>query len=446
MTLQGPKMLTSVPGPKAKALLEEKKAYTSDCITIGAPTIVERGEGALMEDVDGNVFLDFVGGIGVLNIGYSNPEVVKAVQDQAAKFFHTAYNVVLYKGYIDLCEKIAEILPGPSKKKVMLINAGTEAIENAVKIARLATGKSGVICFEGAFHGRTYMALSLTSKVKYKHGLGPFMPGVTRIPYPYCYRCPYGLKQESCNLHCAERLNDMFKVLIDPDDTAAMVIECLQGEGGFIPAPEGYLKRVHEILKEHNILLIVDEIQSGFCRTGKWFCHEHYGIEPDIVTMAKSLAGGMPLSAVAAKADIFDKMYAGSVGGTYAGNPLSCAAALKVIEIFERDDYPAKSRHIGEICRARFEAWQKEFPERIGDVRGLGGMIGIEFVKDSKTKEPDGAAVAAIKNEALQNGLILLDAGVNGNIIRILVPLCISDEQLTTGLDIMEAAVKKVLK
>ena len=447
MTLEGPKMVTSIPGPKAQELLKVREKYVPVGLSMAVPTFAVKGEGVLVEDCDGNVFLDFAGGIGVLNIGYSNPEVVAAVKDQVDKFFHTSINVLLYEGYVRLAEKLATMVPGPSPKKVLFVNSGAEAIENAVKVARKATGKHGVICYEGAFHGRTYLTLSLTSKIKpYKTRFGPFAAGITRIPFPYCYRCPYNLDKESCGLYCAEKLYDVFTQVADPDDTAALLMEPQLGEGGFVPAPFGYIERVAEICKEFGVLLIIDEVQTGFCRTGKMFCQEYYDVEPDITTLAKSMGAGMPLSAVVMKASLLENIKGGEIGGTYAGNPVSCAAALKTIEIYERDDYAAKSQHIGDVCRARFEAWMKKYPERIGEVRGLGGMIALEFIKDSQSKKPDKDAVKAILLECYQNGLVLLDSGVYGNNIRILVPLCITDAQLDTGLDIMGAALEKILK
>jgi 4-aminobutyrate aminotransferase/(S)-3-amino-2-methylpropionate transaminase len=442
--ITGPKIVTEVPGPKAQELLNLREKNVPKGVSNNVPTFVKRGQGALVEDVDGNVFIDFVGGIGVLNIGYSHPEVVAAVKEQAGKFFHSSINVLLYEPYVRLAEKLNSIVPGDFEKKTLFINSGAEAVENAVKMARKYTKRSEIITFTGAFHGRTLLTMSLTSKVKpYKFGFGPFAPGIHRIEFPYCYRCPFGLEKGSCDLFCAKRFESFFLEEVDPEDVAAIIIESVQGEGGFIVPPDEYITELRKICDKYGILFIADEIQSGFCRTGKMFASQYWDVTPDIVTTAKSMGAGMPLSAVTARADIIESSHVGGIGGTYAGNPVALAAALKVIEVMERDDFAAKANHIGEICMERFNAMKEKY-DIIGEVRGRGAMLAIEFVKDRKTKEPAKDETDEIIKACWKKGLVLLNAGVRGNVIRFLMPLVITDEQLNTGLDILEQAVSNV--
>lgn len=440
--IKTPQVKTRIPGPKAKELLELKEKYVPLGVYLTVPTFIKRGEGAVIEDLDGNILIDFAGGIGVLHIGYSHPEVVEAVKTQAEKYFHTSINVVLYESYIKLAQKLAEITPGDYHKKTMFVNSGAEAVENAIKIARKYTGKTDIISFEGAFHGRTLMTMSLTSKVKpYKFGFGPFAPGVYKLPFAYCYRCSYGLERETCNLRCAERLEEIFVTVTSAEDVAAVILEPIQGEGGFIVPPKEFVTRIKEICEANDVLLICDEIQSGFSRTGKMFACEHWDVMPDIITMAKSLAGGMPLSAVTARNEIMDAVHVGGIGGTYCGNPLACEAALKVIEIMEKEDFPLKAQKIGKICMERLKEMEAKY-EIIGDIRGIGAMIGVELVKDRATKEPAVEETNQIINEAYENGLVLLKAGMYDNVIRFLMPLVITDDQLNAGLDIVEKAIK----
>lgn len=442
--IKEPKMQTEIPGPKAKELLKIRDEFVPRGVFSTVPTFIKRGEGAVIEDVDGNILLDFAGGIGVLNIGYSHPEVVKVVRDQAGKFFHSSINVVLYESYIQLAKKLCEITPGSFKKKTMFVNSGAEAVENAIKIARKYTKKTDIICFEGAYHGRTLLTMSLTSKVKpYSFGFGPFAPGIYKIPFPYCYRCPYGLERSNCNLRCAERLNEIFSSVVSAEDVAAVIIEPIQGESGFIVPPDEFVTKLSEICKKNNILLIADEIQSGFCRTGKMFASEYWGVVPDIITTAKSIAGGLPLSSVTARAEIIEASQVGGIGGTFCGNPIACAAGLKVIEIMERDNFTEKAQKIGKIIRARFNLMAEKYLI-IGDVRGRGAMMAFELVKDRKNKVPAKEETKTVIKEAYKNGLILLSAGLYGNVIRILVPLVVTEEQLNAGLDIIENAVEKV--
>ncbi|MFT5875793.1 MAG: 4-aminobutyrate aminotransferase/(S)-3-amino-2-methylpropionate transaminase [Clostridium sp.] len=442
-----PKVSTTFPGPKAKALLKLREENVPVGVSYGAPAFIERGEGAMFEDVDGNIFMDFVGGIGVLNIGYSNPEVVEVVKDQVSKFFHSSINIVQYESYLRLAEKLNSIIPGNYKKKTMFVNSGAEAVENAVKIARKYTGRSEVVTFTGGFHGRTSLTMGMTSTIKpYKLGFGPFAPGIHQAEFPYIYRRPAGVSEENAIQYYIEKLKNFFLEKINVEDVAAVVIEPLQGEGGFLPVPIEFVKELRRICDESGIVLVCDEIQSGYCRTGRMFASEYWadnGIYPDIVTSAKSIAAGLPLSAVTGKAEIMEASQAGGIGGTFAGNPVACVAALKVIEILERDNYAAKSMHIGEICVSRLNKMKEKY-KLIGDIRGLGSMIGVEFVNDRASKEPAKDEVKAIVKECNNNGLIILNCGVRGNTLRFLMPLCIADEQLNAGLDIIENAISKV--
>ena len=445
--LTEPKIVTEVPGPKSQELLKLREENVPQGVSGTVPTFIKHGEGALFEDVDGNVFLDFAGGIGVLNIGYSHPEVVEAVKDQCDKFFHTSINVVLYEQYVRLAEKLNQLVPGNFAKKTMFVNSGAEADENAVKIARKFTKRTEVIAFTGAFHGRTLLTMSLTSKVKpYKFGFGPYAPGVHRMLFPYCYRCPYGLEKESCNCHCAKQFEDFFLEQVAPEDIAAFILEPVQGEGGFVIPPDEFIVELRRICDKYGILLIADEVQTGYCRTGRMFATEYWadnGVYADIVTSAKSMGAGLPISAVTARAEIIESAQVGGIGGTYCGNPVASTAALKVIEVMEREFLADKGQHIGKICINRFEDMKEKY-EIIGEVRGLGAMVAIELVKDRETKEPAKEETNRIISDCYKNGLVVLSAGVRGNNIRFLMPLVVTDRQLEMGLDILEAAIEKV--
>ena len=400
----------------------------------------------MIEDVDGNKFLDWIGGVGVLNIGFSQPEVVEAVKEQADKYFHGMFNVVTHEGYVALAEKLGSIAPVKGdKKKVFFANSGAEADENAVKVAKGYTGRSNIIVFSGAFHGRTYYTMTMTSKKAYAAGMGPLADGVFRAQFPYYYRNPEGLPEEKAVEYYIDSIKAVFEQCAAADTIAAVVVEPLQGEGGFIPAPIEWIKAVRKICDDNGILLIADEVQSGFCRTGRMFASEYWkeaGVEPDIIATAKSIAAGVPLSAIIASAEVMEGVAPGTIGGTYCGNPLACAASLKTIEIMERDHLADRSVEIGKKVTARYKEIQKKYPV-VGDVRGLGGMIGIEFVKDPETKEPDAALTADIIQTCAKNGLLVEGAGTYNNVIRFLAPLVITEEQLEAGLDIFEAAVKE---
>jgi len=435
-----------VPGPKAQELLRLHKENVPSGVSNVLPTFVKRAEGALFEDVDGNVFLDFAGGIGVLNIGYSHPEVVEVVKEQAEKFFHTMINNVYYEQYAKLAKEVNHLMPGDYAKKTFFVNSGAEAVENAIKIARKYTKRTEIITFTGAFHGRTLMTMSLTSKVKpYKLGFGPFAPGIHRMEFPYCYRCPFGLDRKTCGLHCANRFEDFFLEEVDASEVAAIIIEPVQGEGGFILPPDEYVERLRKICDENGIILIADEIQSGFARTGKMFAHEYWSVTPDLVTTAKSMAAGLPIAGVTGKAEIMDAAHVGGIGGTFAGNPLSATAGLKVVEVMKRDNFPAKAMHVGQLMKQRLEKMYDRF-SMIGDIRGRGAMFAVELVKDRETKLPAAEEVGAIVKECWKNGLLVLNCGVRGNNIRFLMPLVITDDQLNAGFDVLEKAFEKYLK
>lgn len=435
----------SLPGPKARAIIERREAAIPTGIRCGYPVVMDHAEGAMIEDVDGNRFLDWIGGVGVLNIGHCHPEVVEAVKNQADKYFHGMFNVVTHEGYVALAEKLASIAPiRGAHGKAYFTNSGAEADENAVKIARAYTKRPNIIVFSGAFHGRTLLTMSMTSKKAYAVGMGPFPDGIFRAQFPYYYRNPAGMPQEKACEYYLNSIRDVFEQCAPADTIAAVVVEPLQGEGGFIPAPIEWVKAVREICDENGILLVADEVQTGFCRTGRMFATEYWkeaGIEPDIIATAKSIAGGVPLSAIIARDEIMDAPAPGTIGGTFGGNALACAAALKVIEVMERDNLAGRSLEIGTKVMERYNTMKEQY-ECVGDVRGLGGMIGIEFVKDKKSKEPDAALTSAIINECAANGLLVEGAGTYNNVIRFLAPLVMTDEQLEAGLAIFENAIK----
>jgi len=442
-----PCVITELPGPKAKAMLERRKEAMPTAIRPLYPIVIERGEGAMIEDPDGNVFLDWVGGVGVMNIGYSQPEVIEAVREQSGKFFHSMMNITTNPRYIEYAEALAAIAPvRGDKPQVMLANSGAEAVENAVKIARNSTGRPNIIVFSGAFHGRTMLAMTMTAKKAYAHGMGPFPDGIYRGEFPYIYRRPTGMSEGEAIAYYVSKIEDVFENASPAAYVAGIVFEPVQGEGGFVDAPFEWVEAVRAICDKHGILMIADEIQTGFARSGRMFASDYYkegGYAPDIMTFAKSVAGGLPLSGVVASKEIIDKVTPGTIGGTYNGNALACAAALAVLKKMQDEDYPAKALAIAEKCRARFEGWKEKYKE-VGDVRGVGAMMGVEFVKDeAKTPYPElvGKVVAA----ACAKGLIIESAGSYGNVIRFLAPLCITDEQIEAGLKIFEEAIEASL-
>lgn len=437
---------TEIPGPKSRALMERRYKAVSAGVGIATPIFAREAKGALLTDVDGNTFIDFGGGIGVLNVGHSNARVVEAVKEQADRFLHTCFYVTEYEPYIELAEKLNALVPGDFEKRSFFVNSGAEAVENAVKIARSYTGRPAVIAFENAFHGRTMLGMSLTSKVNpYKKNFGPFVPEIYRVPAPYPYRCPAGKNCfGGCQGDCFGALEKAFVSYVDPGSVAAIIVEPVSGEGGFIPFPDHYLRKLRELCDEHSIVLIVDEVQTGFGRTGKMFAIEHSGVAPDIVTTAKSMGGGMPIAGVTGKAEIMDSVHVGGLGTTYGGNPLACAAALAVIEAFEQDDVLGKADALGEKVMGAMREIQEKHPDLVGDVRGLGAMAAMELVKDAESKTPDKEQTGKIVERALQEGLLLLTAGQYGNVIRTLMPLNIADNELDEGLKILARVMDSV--
>src|SRR5689334_3575241 len=425
---------TSIPGPKSKALSERRSKAVPRGLSHATPIYVAKTEGAILEDVDGNRYIDFAGGIGCLNTGHRAPGVLTAIERQLDKFLHTCVQVTPYECYVRLAERLNQITPGNFPKKTLFVNTGAEAVENAVKIARAATGRPGIIAFEDAFHGRTMMALSLTSKTHpYKAGFQPFPGEVYRIPYAYCYRCSYSLKYPSCDLFCARHLEDTFKRVVASEDVAAVIAEPVLGEGGFVGSPKDFFRVLMEICHKHGVLFIADEVQSGFGRTGRLFASEYYGIEPDIIVTAKSLGGGLPLAAITGRAEIMDAPGPGGLGGTFAGNPLSCAAALAVLDLFEHENLLDRANEIGEQFQKRARQWQKRWPI-VGDVRGLGGMQAIELVQSTDKREPAADETKQVGQFCYEHGLITITAGSYGNVVRVLVPLLVTSEQLDEGL------------
>src|SRR6201993_3728506 len=433
---------TEIPGPRSRALMARREAAIPRGPSNATPVFAARAEGAIIEDVDGNYYLDFAGGIGCLNIGHRSPRVISAIAEQLEKYLHLCFAVTPYEGYVAVAEKLNALAPGNFAKKTILLNSGAEAIENAIKIARAYTKRPAVICFEDAFHGRTLLTMSLTSKTHpYKAGFQPFASDIYRIPYAYPYRGEKGATAETF----AHHLQDAFKRSVAPESVAAVIAEPVLGEGGFVVPPLDYFKLLQNICLKHGILFIADEIQSGFARTGKWFASEHFGIEPDLITTAKSLGGGMPIAAVTGRAEIMDAPGVGSLGGTYCGHPLSCAAALAVIETIEKENLLSRSAAIGRRFEERARAWQKKWP-LVGEVRGLGGMCAIELVRDAATRDPAAAETKEVARFCYEHGLITITAGTFNNVIRILVPLVVTDEQFAEGLDVIEAALVSVVE
>ena len=432
-------LVTEVPGPKSRAIVERKERVVADAIDLHVPVVIDRGAGASFTDLDGNTFLDFSGGLGCLIVGYSHPKVVEAVKRQVERFSHTDFSVIPYEPWVELSERLVTMVGGD--RKVFLANSGAEAVENAVKIARSATGRSAVITFEGGFHGRTLLAMSLTSRHSpYKKNFGPFAPEIYRVPFPYPYRSP---DPEKAGRRALDDLERAFVTVVDPTTVAAVIVEPVQGEGGFVVPPPDFLAGLQEICRRQGIVLIADEIQTGFGRTGRFLASEHSGIEPDIVTLAKSLAAGYPLSAVVGRTELMDAPGPSAIGGTYVGNPVACAAAIAVLDVIEEEALVERATHIGKAIEDRWEEVSAETPE-IGEIRGLGAMIGVEFIKDPETKEPHPELVGKIIQHAVQNGVVSVNCGIYRNVLRHLIPLVISDEELEEGLDVLADAVAAV--
>jgi 4-aminobutyrate aminotransferase/(S)-3-amino-2-methylpropionate transaminase len=429
---------TEVPGPRSHAILERKERVVAAPLAVAFPIVAASAQGALLTDVDGNTFVDFTGGVGCQNVGHSNPQVVAAAQEQLARFAHTDFTIIPYEPYVELAERLLERSPFSGPAKAAFFNAGTEAVENAVKFARSFTGRPAVIAFEGGFHGRTLLSLSLTSKTHpYKAGLGPFAPEVYRVPFANDYRGP----DAGAALQALERA---LVTQVAAETVAAIVVEPVQGEGGFVVAPPDFIEGIRRICDDNGIVMVVDEVQTGFGRTGKLFAVEHYGIEPDLLTVAKSIAAGLPLSGVLGRAEIMDAPAPNAVGGTYVGNPVAQAAALAVLDVFDDESVLERAAVVGETIRARMLGWQERH-EEIGDVRGLGAMLAIELVHDRESKDPAPELVSAVCEEAFRNGLLLLGAGTYSNVVRVLVPLTIGDAELDEALGVWEQALERVL-
>jgi 4-aminobutyrate aminotransferase / (S)-3-amino-2-methylpropionate transaminase / 5-aminovalerate transaminase len=425
---------TAIPGPKSQAILERKERVVADPLSIYMPVVIAEGRGSTITDVDGNTFIDFTGGVGCLNVGHSHPRVVEAAQQQLERFSHTDFTIVPYEVYVALAERLTELTPVRKPAKAAFFNAGTEAVENAVKFARSFTRRPAVIAFEGAFHGRTLLSMTMTSKTHpYKAGLGPFAPEVYRVPYANDYRGP----STEDALAALERT---FTTQVAAEQVACIVIEPVQGEGGFVVAPKDFLRGIRRVCDEHGIVMVVDEVQTGFGRTGKFFATEHYGIEPDLIVVAKSIAAGLPLSGVVGAADVMDAPDDSAIGGTYVGNPVAQAAALAVLDVFEEEGLCDRASAIGETMRQRMLAWQERFPA-IGDVRGLGAMLAIELVEDRETKKPAPELASRVAEAAAERGLLLLKSGIYSNCIRVLTPLVLTDAELEEALGVWEDAL-----
>ena len=429
---------TEIPGPRSRSIVERKERVVAEPLSLYLPVVAASGSGATLTDVDGNTFIDFAGGVGCLAVGHAHPRVVEAVTEQAAKFFHTDFTIVPYEVYVTLSERLLELAPFSGPAKAAFFNAGTEAVENAVKFARAYTGRPAVIGFEGAFHGRTLLSLTLTSKTHpYKAGLGPFAPEVYRVPFPNEYR----------DVTAEDALAALRRALLTqvaPETVAAVVMEPVQGEGGFIPAPQDFVEGVRALCDEHGIVMVADEVQTGFSRTGRMFAMEHFGVEPDLMTVAKSIAAGLPLSGVLGKAAIMDAPGDSAVGGTYVGNPVAQAAALAVLDVFAEEGLVERAQHIGETIRGRMSGWQERYPA-VGDVRGLGAMLAVEYVEDRATKRPAPEIASRVAEAAAKRGLLLLKAGIHSNCNRVLCPLVITDAELDEALGVWEESLDAVL-
>jgi 4-aminobutyrate aminotransferase/(S)-3-amino-2-methylpropionate transaminase len=430
---------------KKEKLYRRRKQLVPNAVGIFNPSSVVEAHGSIMIDADGNELIDFAGGIGVINAGHCPPPVVAAIQQQAEKLIHSSFNVALYEVYLDLAAEMVKLLPHGKATKVMFLNSGAEAVENAIKIAKQAAKRNAIIAYEGAFHGRTMMAMSLTSKVAYKTGCGPFAPEVYRLPYPSYRKDIHNIPEEKFAADEIKRLKQFFKTHVRAEDVAAIIIELVQGEGGFYVASKPYIKALRKLCDEHGILLIFDEVQSGFGRTGKWAAYEHFDVLPDISTWAKSMGSGMPIAAVMGKPSIMDAAAPSTLGGTYAGNPVACAASLATLQYMQEININALGEKVGNIVRERFEHFQKAYPSLIGEVRGLGAMLAFDVIKEGDWNEPDAAATQQIITACAEKGLVIISAGVNANVIRILSPLVIEEAVLNKGLDILEEVIASLV-
>jgi 4-aminobutyrate aminotransferase / (S)-3-amino-2-methylpropionate transaminase / 5-aminovalerate transaminase len=434
---------TSLPGPKSQLALERRKNALPSGLAKSTEVVVEKAEGALVWDVDGNQLLDFAGGIGMINVGHRNENVVNAIKQQLDKYVHTCTLVTTMEPYLELAELLNSVTPGNFPKKTLLANSGSEAVENAINIAKYYTKRNAVLCFEGAYHGRTLLTLSLTSKYSlFKKGFGSYVSDIYRIAAPNTYRGIEGMSEELYVSHCIKKLEEAFISQIDPDSLAAIIIEPVQGEGGFLPIPAPYLQKIREVCDKHGIVFIADEIQCGASRTGKLFAVEHCNVVPDIIVSAKSIGAGMPISAITGKAEIMDAPHLGGVGGTYGGSPVACVAAIEAIKILKSEAFLKRVHEVGEIIRTTLEKWKTNY-KIIGDVRGIGAMRLVEFVKNRDSKEPDADVTLEVIKDAVSHGLIMIRAGLFSNCIRLLPPIVITDEQLIEGLQVLEDAIAR---
>lgn len=435
---------STVPGSISQALQERRQQAVPQGPYHVTPIYVQEAKGAMVTDVDGNPYIDFAGGIGIQNVGHCHPKVVEAAQKQIAQSIHTCFHVFPYESYVELAEKLNAKTPGTFQKKTMFVNSGAEAVENAVKIARHATGRKAVLSFQRGYHGRTLMTMSLTSKVKpYKYGFGPFASDVYKIPYPYYYRAQDGVTTDDVDNDVLTRIEEIFFNEVAPEDVAAIIMEPVQGEGGFIVPSKKFVQAIREICNKYGILFIADEIQTGYARTGKLFAMEHYDVAADLMVSSKSIAAGLPLSSVTGRKELMDGPAAGQLGGTFAGSPVACAAALAVLDVIEEEKLVERAQVIGQKMLTRFREMQQKYP-LIGDVRGLGAMVAMELVTNRETKQPAKEAAAEVVKTCWQNGLVGLSAGTYSNVLRFLPPLVITDEQLERGLDILECSIESV--
>jgi 4-aminobutyrate aminotransferase/(S)-3-amino-2-methylpropionate transaminase len=433
---------TAVPGPKSKEIMDRRIKATVNGMALLTPVVISSAKGALIKDIDGNTLLDFAGGIGALAAGHCPDNVVNAMKLQSEKLVHTCPLVATYEPFVEVVELLNQIAPGDFPKKSALMNSGAEAVETAVKIARSYTGRPAIIVFEGAYHGRTNLTLSMTSKyARFKKGHGPFAPEIYRLPFPSIYRKPDQMDEATYIDFCISQLEHAMVAQVDPSDVAAIVIEPVQGEGGYVPTPPKFLKRIRELCTEHGMLMIADEIQSGFGRTGKLFAVEHYGIVPDLLVTGKSLASGMPLSGVTGSEEIMSSPQPGGMGGTYSGNPIACVAALETIKTISDPEFLKRAVAIGDKIRHHLEQLVENY-ELIGDVRGLGPMLAVEIVEDRTKKTPAPEKVIALRQQALSRGLIILPSGLYFNCIRFLPPLMISDELIDEGMQVFKESIE----
>jgi 4-aminobutyrate aminotransferase/(S)-3-amino-2-methylpropionate transaminase len=435
------RLTTEIPGPRSRELLARRAAAIPKAVFNTVPVFVEAASGAIVRDVDGNQLIDFGAGLAVLNVGNAAPDVVRAVAEQADRYTHTCFHVTMNEPYLELAERLNALTPGDHDKQTMLVNSGAEAVENAVKAARYFTGRTAVVAFDHAFHGRTHLAMSLTAKVTpYKQGFGPFAPEVYRLPFSYPYRCATGESPEECGPRCADHVIEEIEKHIGAANVACVVAEPVQGEGGFVVPGGEFLPRLQEFCRSEGILFVADEVQTGFGRTGRWFGVEHFGVVPDLVTTAKALGGGLPVGAVTGRADVLDAIHVGGLGGTFGGNPVACAAALAALDVMQRDDLPGRALRMGTALRDGLDRIAERF-DLVGDVRGLGAMMAMELVDDRATKHPAKGAAARVIEECYREGLIVLKAGTHDNVVRLLPPLAISDDLVEEGLGILEKAV-----